>query len=217
MVIYLTGLSNCGSGAMGVPKAVAGVLTASGTGTANLDYDENYCHAPKTVTGFAGTYNVASNGRTTIAFGGYALVAYLADSNQAFLFVSDLNVLFGFGEPQAAGSFNTNAVRGTYASSATNPAAFGVTVFSGEFTADGASSTGSITGHEDIGAPSGAVSGVAFNATYSVSGSPTNGRGTMTVSSGTGGNVVIYVISPSKFVALSQNDPNPAILLFEQP
>src|SRR5260221_2186299 len=39
----------------------------------------------------------------------------------------------------------------------------------------------------------------------------------MTVSSGTGGNAVIYFISPSKFVALSQNDPNPAILVFEQP
>jgi hypothetical protein len=38
----------------------------------------------------------------------------------------------------------------------------------------------------------------------------------MTVSSGTGGNVVMYVISSSKFVALSQNDPNPAILVFEQ-
>lgn len=217
MVIYLTGLSNCGSGAMGVPKAVAGVITASGTGTLNMDYDENYCHAPKTVTGFAGTYNVASNGRTTLAFGGYALVAYLANLNQALLFVSDVNVLFGFGEPQAAGSFTTSAIKGTYAGSATNPTDFGVTIFSGEFTADGASSTGNITGHEDIGAPSGPVSGAAFNATYSVSESPTNGRGTMTVSSGTGGNVVMYVISPSKFVALSQNDPNPAILIFEQP
>jgi hypothetical protein len=211
MVIYLTGLSNCGGNA--VPKAVAGVVAADGAGAVNLDYDENYCHAPKTVTGFAGTYSVASNGRTTFAFGGYALVAYLANSNQVFLFVSDPNVLFGFGEPQAAESLTTNAVKGTYAGSATNPPAFGVTVFSGEFAADGA---GSITGHEDIGAPSEPVSGEAFNATYSVSASPTNGRGTMTVSSGTGGNVVMYVISPSKFVALSQNDPNPAILLFEQ-
>jgi hypothetical protein len=124
--------------------------------------------------------------------------------------------LFGFGEPQAAGSLTTSTVKGTYAGSATNPAAFGVTVFSGEFTADGASSTGNIAGREDIGAPSGPVSGTAFNATYSVSGSPTNGRGTMTVSSGTGGNAAIYAISPSKFVALSQNDPNPAILVFEQ-
>ena len=217
MVIYLTGLSNCGSGAVGVPKAVAGLLTAGGAGTLNLDFDENYCHAPRTVTGFSGTYSVASNGRATMALSGYALVVYLVTANQAFLFVSDNNVLFGFGEPQASGSFTNNAVKGTYAGSATSPASFGVTVFSGEFSADGASTTGNITGHEDIGAPSGPVSGAAFNATYSVSSSPTNGRGTMTVSSGTGGSAVVYVISPSKFVALSLNDPNPAILLFEQP
>jgi hypothetical protein len=217
MVIYLTGLSNCGSGAVGVPKAVAGLLTAGGTGTLNLDFDENYCRAPRTVTGFSGTYSVVGNGRTTMALGGYALVAYLVSLNQAFLFVSDNNVLFGFGEPQIAGSLTNGAVKGAYAGSTTYPASFGVTVFSGEFTAEGASPTGNITGHEDIGAPSGTVSGAAFNATYSVSSSPTNGRGSMTVSSGTGGNAVIYVISPSKFVALSQNDPNPAILVFEQP
>lgn len=216
MVIYLTGLSNCGSGAMGVPKAVAGLITADGTGTLNLDFDENYCHAPRTVTGFSGTYGVASNGRTTIALGGYALVAYLAGADQAFLFVSDGNVLFGVGEPQTAGPFTNGVVQGTYAGSATYPASFGVTVFSGEFTADGASTTGNISGHEDVGAPSGSVSGEAFQGSYSVSSSPTNGRGTMTVSSGTGGNAVFYVISPTKFVALSQYDPNPAILVFEQ-
>ena len=216
MVIYLTGLSNCGSGAVGVPKAVAGLFTAGSNGTLSLDFDENYCRAPRTVTGFSGTYSVASNGRTTIALAGYALVAYLANVDQAFLFVSDNNVLFGFGEPQAAGAFTNGAVKGTYAGSATNPASFGVTVFTGEFTTDGVSPTGNITGHEDIGAPSGQASGAAFNATYSVSSSPTNGRGTMTVNSGTGGNAVIYVISPSKFVALSQNDPNPTILVFEQ-
>lgn len=213
MVIHLTGLSTCGSGAAGVPKAVAGVITAGGAGSLSLDYDENYCHAPNTVTAFSGTYSVASNGRTTITLGGNALVAYLAGANQTFLFDSDGNVLFGVGEPQTAGPFTNGVVKGTYAGSATDPQSFGVTVFSGEFTADGAST---ISGQEDVGAASGAVSGEAFNASYSVSSSPTNGKGTMTVSSGTGGNVVFYMISPTKFVALSQNDPNPAILVFEQ-
>jgi hypothetical protein len=215
MVIYLTGLSTCGTGT-DVPKAVAGLLTANGSGAVSLTYDENYCRAPNSVTGLAGTYNVASNGRTSITLGGYALVSYLVGLNQAFLFVADNNVLFGFGEPQAAGSFTDGAAQGTYAGSTATPASFGVVVFSGEFTADGASPTGRVTGHEDVGDPGGPVSGSAFNATYSVSPSPTNGRGTMTVTSGTGGNAVIYVISPSKFVGLSLNDPNPAILIFEQ-
>jgi hypothetical protein len=212
-VISLTGLSMCGS-ASGVPKAVAGLLTTNGSGALSLTYDENYCRAPNSVSGAAGTYSVASNGRTTMAIGGYSLVAYLVNLNQVFLFVSDSNVLFGVGEPQA-GSFNSSALKGTYAGYATNPAAFGVVVFSGEFAADGAIPTGNISGTEDIGAPSGPVSGAAFKATYSVTPSPTNGRGTMTVTSGTGGNAVIYMISSTKFVAVSQNDPNPAILEFE--
>jgi len=214
MVIYLTGSSMCGSGS-GVPKAVAGLLTTYGAGALSLTYDENYCRAPNSVTGAAGTYSVAANGRAAIAIGGYRLVAYLVKPNQAFLFVSDANVLFGPGEPQAAGSFTNSTLKGTYAGFATNPADFEVVVFSNAFGADGATTTGNMTGTEDIGATSGPVSGEAFKATYSISPSPTNGRGTMTVTSGTGGNALIYMISASKFVAISLNDPNPAILEFE--
>jgi hypothetical protein len=215
MVIYLTGLSTC-TNVPNVPKAGAGLLTANGSGAFSLTYDENYCRAPNGFSDAAGTYSVAGNGRTPITLGGFSLVAYLVNVNQIFLFVSDPNVLFGFGEPQAGGSFSNSALNGMYAGYATNPAAFAVTVFSGEFSADGATPTGNMTGTEDIGTPTGPVSGQAFKATYSVTPSPTNGRGTMTVSSGTGGNAVIYMISPSKFVAVSLDDPNPAVLDFEQ-
>src|SRR5437667_6825018 len=216
MVIYLTGRSVCGGGTGSVPKAGAGLLTANGNGAFSLTYDENYCRAPNAFTDAPGTYSVASNGRTSITVGGFNLVAYLEDLNQIFLFVSDSNVLFGFGEPQAAGSLTNSALKGTYAGFATTAAAFGVVVFSGEFSADGATPTGNITGAEDMGVPSGPVSGATFRATYSVASSPTNGRATMTVTSGTGGNAVIYMISASKFVAVSLNDPNPAVLIFEQ-
>ena len=216
MVIYLTGLSVCGGGTGSVPKAGAGLLTANGSGAFSLTWDENYCRAPNSFTDAPGTYSVASDGRTSITVGGFNLVAYLVNLNQIFLFVSDSNVLFGFGEPQAASSFTNTTLKGMYAGFATNPAAFGVLVFSGEFSADGATPTGNITGAEDIGAPSGPVSGATFTATYSLASSPTNGKGTMTVTSGTGGNAVIYMISASKFVAVSLSDPNPAVLIFEQ-
>ena len=215
MVISLTGHSACGS-VSGVPKVVAGLLTTNGAGALSLTYDENFCRAPNSVTGASGTYSVAGNGRAAITIGGYSLVAYLVDLNRIFLFVSDSNVLFGAGEPQASESFTNSALRGAYAGFATDPVSFGTTVFSGEFAADGTSPTGTITGAEDIGSSGGPSGGVAFHATYSVAASPTNGRGTMTVSSGTGGSVVIYMISPSKFVAISLNDPNPAVLDFEQ-
>jgi hypothetical protein len=214
MVIYLTGHSACGT-VSGIPKAVAGLLTTNGSGALSLTYDENFCSAPNSVTGAAGTYSVASNGRAAITIGGYNLVAYLVNTNQIFLFVSDVNVLFGAGEPQDTGSFTNGTLKGIYAGYATDPVSFKVVAFSGEFATDGASPTGNMTGAEDIGAPSGPVSGAPFKATYSVSPSPTNGRGTMTVTSGTGGNAIIYMISVSKFVAVSQNDPNPAILEFD--
>src|SRR3989449_124083 len=214
MVIYLTGLTRCSSGSS-VPKAGAGLLTANGSGALSLTWDEGYCRAPSSFTDAAGTYSVATNGRTSITIGGSILVAYLVSLNQAFFFDFDSNVLFGFGEPQAAGSFNNSTLKGTYAGYATNPADFGVVVFSGEFSANGASLTGSFTGTEDIGTPSGPNSDVAFNSTYSISPSPTNGRGTMTITSGNGGTAVIYMISPSKFVAVSPNHPHPPVFLFE--
>src|SRR5260370_1599357 len=212
-VISLTGHSACGT-LSGVPKAVVGLLTTNGSGALSLTYDENFCSAPNSVTGAAGTYSVTGNGRASITIGGYALVAYLMNPNHMFLFVSDSNVLFGVGEPQTAVSFTNASLKGAYAGLATNPVGYGVTVFSGEFSANGTSPTGTMTGTEDIGAPSGPHPGVAFNATYSISPSPTNGRRMMTATSRTGGNVVIYMISPAKFVAISQSDPNPAVLDF---
>ena len=214
MIIYLTGLSTGCGGVGGVPKAVAGLLTADGNGAFSLTFDENFCSAPRSVTDMAGTYTVTSNGRTSIAVGGYSLVAYLVNSNQMILFVTDSNVLFGFGEPQATGSFSNSALNGRFAGFTTDPVEFGVVVRSGEFTADGASPTGNIIGTEDIGASSGPVPGVAFNGTYSISSSPTNGRGTMSDTSG--GSAAIYVISTSKFVAVPLSEPKPAILIFEQ-
>jgi hypothetical protein len=193
---------------------IAGLLSTNGVGVASLTYDQNCGGGSSSVTGLAGTYDVTSNGRAAFRLGGAYIAAYLVSSNQAFFIVPDGSVLFGFGEAQAAGSFTNTAVMGKYAGSPTTPAALGVVMFSGEFTADGASPTGNITGIEDIGAPNGPTLGAAVNATYSISSSPTNGRGTM--SGGIGGNAIVYVVSPSKFVVVSASDLNPALLIFEQ-
>jgi len=50
---------------------------------------------------------------------------------------------------------------------------------------------------------------------YSISSTPTNGRGTFTGSVG-GSSAIVYVVSPTKFVVISTTDPNPAVLAFEQ-
>jgi len=215
MVMYLTGRagSGCGGGTAPAPNVLAGVINANSVGGLNLTYDQNCGGAPTSATGLLGTYSVASNGRAAIRVGTNYVVAYLVSSNQAFFVVPDSSVLFGFGEPQAAGVFTNGAVNGTYAGSTTTPATLGIAIFSGEFTADGASPAGNIAGVEDIGAPSGASIGVSANATYTVSSTPTNGRGT--IAGSFGGNGVLYVVSPSKFVAVSLSNANPAVLMFE--
>jgi hypothetical protein len=195
---------------------LAGLLTADSNGALTLTYDQNCGGTPNFSSSHMGTYRVAGNGRSSITAGTDAWVAYLVSSNQAFLLGTDSSALLGFGEPQAAGALGNNAVMGTYAGFTTSIATFGAGTFSGEFTADGASPTGNITGTEDIGNLSGPNSGVAFNATYSLSASPTNGRGTMSVTSPSGGSAILYVVSGSKFVAVSLSDPNPAVLIFEQ-
>jgi hypothetical protein len=159
--------------------------------------------------------SVASNGRTGIQLGGSYLVAYLVNSNEAFFIVPDSSVLFGFGDPQSATSLTNSALSRAYAGLATVPMTLGVTIFSGEFLANGASPSGTITGSEDIGAPAGASSGLSVNSSYSISSTPTNGRGTFTGSVG-GSRAIVYVVSPSKFVVVSASDPNPAVLVFEQ-
>lgn len=216
MVLYLTGRagSGCGGGTGPASNVLAGLLSANGTGGLNLTYDQNCGGSPTSATGLLGTYSLGSNGRAAIRVGTNYLVAYLVSPNEAFFIVPDSSVLFGFGEPQAPGSFTNTTVSGTYAGSTTTPATLGVAIFSGEFTADGASPTGNITGIEDIGAPNGASTGIAANGTYNVSSIPTNGRGTMAGS--IGGNAIIYTVSASKFVVVSLSDLNPAVLIFEQ-
>jgi len=215
VVIYLTGRSEsgCGGGTAPAPNVLAGLLTADGIGAVGLTYDQNCGGAPTSVTGLPGTYSVTSNGRAAFRLGGAYVAAYMVSANQAFFIVPDSSVLFGFGEPQAAGSFTNSAVNGTYDGLTTTPATLGVAIFSGEFTADGASPTGNITGIEDIGSPSGPSSGVSVSAAYSISSSPTNGRGT--IAGSIGGNGIIYGISASKFVVVSLSDTNPAVLMFE--
>ncbi len=213
MVIYLTGQSYC-NGLNTSSDVIVGSLGADSNGALTLIFDENCGGIAASDNSLTGTYSVASNGRTSIVVG-HGVIAYLVNQNQAFLIGNDGNVLFGFGEPQAAGPLANSSVSGGYAGLATNPATAGVTIFSGEFTADGASPTGNLTGTEDIDGATGPISGAPFKAMYSISSAPTSGRGAVTMVSSSGASGVAYVISSSKFVILPLNDPNPSIWLFE--
>jgi len=208
MVLYLTGQAVCASGGSVAPNVLVGLLTSNGNGALALAYDENCGGVHTSVTSLSGTYTVSGNGRVSIGVGASAATAYLVSSNQVFLVSS---AFFGFGDPQAAGTFTNGSMMGRYSGATSYAASLGTVIFSGEFTANGASPTGYITGTEDIGAPSGPTSGMAVNATYTIS---SNGRGT--IAGSIGGSAIVYVVSTSKFVVVSLSDPNPAVLIFMQ-
>ncbi len=215
IVMNLSGRTGAGCGATSpAPNVMAGLLTGNGSGGLTLSYDQNCGGVVTSLAGLSGSYSIDNRGRAALRLGTNYVAAYVVDSNEAFFIVPDSTVLFGFGQPQALGAFSNSSVQGVYAGSTTNPMTLGVVIFSGEFTADGASPTANLAGTEDIGTPNGPSLNVVANATYSVSYSPTNGRGTIAGSIGSTG--VMYVISPSKFVVVSLSDQHPAVLVFEQ-
>ena len=213
MVIYLTAHSTCGSATTASPIVLAGLLTGNGSGALNVTFDQNCGGVPVSFTNVPGTYSVASDGRVSMTIGPHNVVAYLVNPDRAFILGTDSS---GFGEVHPAGPYTNGSVAGTYAGSPIYPASAEVTIFSGEFNANGTSPTGTIIGTEDTGSLAGPSSGSAFNATYSISSSPTSGRGNMTITSGAGGSAIVYVASPSEFVAIPMNDSNPAVWLFQK-
>src|SRR6266481_2962410 len=131
MVMYGSG----GTGGPGGPGPEGGLLTADGIGMLQVDFN-GVCWAEG---GGSGTYTVASNGRTAIRAGGGYAAAYLVGSNEAFFILPDSCASFGFGEPQAPGTLTNTAIAGNYAGSTAIPTNVRGVIFSGEFTADGAS------------------------------------------------------------------------------
>lgn len=213
-IVGFTSLSLNGGMVMygsGTGAGEAGLLTADGIGLLTLDFN-GACAGEG---GGNGTYTVASNGRTAIRIGPAYAVAYLVNSNEAFFIVPDPCVSLGFGEPQSSGSITNSAIAGNYAGSTAIPTNVKDVIFSGEFTADGASPTGTFSGTEDIGAPSGPSLGVPANYTYSISSSYTNGSGWLYVNGSRAG--IVFVISPSKFVVVYW-DPSfyQSLLIFER-
>jgi len=231
MVMYFTGVRACTGG---------GLIAANGIGGLTLTLDLG-CVSGGGATNDPGTYVVAPSGRVDIRDSlnsGYA-AAYLVGSNQAFLITPDssggTSAPSGFGEPQASGPLTNSSVQGRYVGSTVSPNSLNQTIFSGVFTADGAST---LAGTEDISAASGPRLAVATTATYSSISSfpataPTNGRGSISGSFGAIGNFpappgnnfpgIIYVISPSKFIVLSSGNisgsgsvVDPVLLIFEQ-
>jgi hypothetical protein len=157
----------------------------SGAGTFDLQFDQVSGGVASLSQSAAATYNVTSNGRTTVSYisGGNAVnyVYYLDSMNDGFIVGESGNAAeFGFFQPQTGGPFTAATINGTLASGTFLPMVPASPNLATEITLN--------NGALSANTPAGALSG-----TYTIAPS---GRGTASVNLPAlgGSNLVFYVI-----------------------
>ena len=205
-VFYITDLDN--SSSPPATEVQLGLASAtSGTVTVKIyDKDGSAALTSQTMTL---TYSVASNGRVTLTGGGGGNpVFYLSGQNQSFFVGTDNGATSGTMENQTSTSSFT---AGTFFGGTVNPATNqgGETIVAG--TADGA---GNVTGTDDNSNGSGLTANETFTGTYSFI---SDGTGTLSVTSSSGGDTLTTImISPTKFVGISQTENHPRVMIFQR-
>jgi Putative Ig domain len=223
----------------------AGVLAPVPTTTANcaagvancvtLNYDENNAGTVDSPS-LIGNFQISSNGRVTFTFNQLSgtqltavpaprlAVAYLYGAGQGFIMGADSSVTTGLLEQQETGvTFSDASIDDNYTLSTAFPAENQVPNLIGETTASG---TGTLLGTIDEVTPppaSNLTQSVTPNLDQSLVGTYGNvsatGRATMTTNSpiGVPTNLVLYIVSPGSFRAISTDpgDANPQVFLFD--
>jgi large repetitive protein len=234
-----------GTGLDGSNSSVfAGLLTPVPSNTPNctpqvancvtMNYDENNGGAVSSPS-LIGNYQISANGRAAFTFnavnGGQLTpvstprmaVAYLYGPGQAFTMGSDKAVTTGRIEQQTGVAFANSSILDSYTLSAAFPVENQVDNVIGETTASG---TGSILGTLDEVTPpptSSLSQSVTPNLGQSLVASYASisalGRGTLTTNSPVGfpTNLVIYIVSPASFRAVSvdTSDQHPEVFFFD--
>ena len=176
--------------------------------------DMNNAGTLSTVPG-SGTYGAvdSATGRFTLTppLGITPLVGYLASANQAFLVGADSIVTAGTFQAQSGGPFTNSSVNFTgffgdqaFASAPVQPpkGILPATLSTGVMTFDGA---GNLSATSDENQSGVLLPGRPTNDAYSVT---SNGRVTLN-----SGSLILYMVSPTKFVAMDAvpTDPNPTL------
>ena len=189
---------------------LAGLLTANGTSTVGVSYDQNDGGTVSLGNTATGTYiaDPSTNGR--MAFTGLGprfAAAYLTAPNQGILIGSDAAVTYGLLQAQTTPPLSSTSILGGYTLSAEmtlDPAALDITGQLDSLTGNG-SMTGILDEADNDGTAHTDQTVVIPN--YVVA--PT-GRGTMQIGSTIGlpSGMVFYMVSPSSFSGIS-SDSNP--------
>ena len=203
-----------GSGLDGANSSVfAGLLTGDGVSAANLTFDQNDGGTVTLNNQAAGSFTADPSANGRFAFTGLGArisAAYLTAPNQGLLIGSDAAVTYGRIDAQTSvAPFNSASILGGYTLSA--PATLDAATLNIVGQLNSPNGTGSIQGTLDEVDNNGTAHSAQSVAgtTYAITGS-TTGRGTMTTNSPIGlpTNLIIYVVSPSSFRAISA-DSNP--------
>jgi hypothetical protein len=207
-----------GTGLDGANSSVfAGLLTGvtnHNVNTANVSYDQNDGGTVSTFTNPAPgsfTPDPSGNGRFALTgLGARISAAYLTAPNQGLLIGSDAAVTYGRLDAQTSvAPFNTASILGGYTLSA--PASLDAATLNIIGQLNSPNGTGSMQGTLDEVDNNGTAHSPQnlSGTSYAITGT-TTGRGTMTTNAQTGlpTNLIIYVVSPSSFRAISA-DSNP--------
>ena len=191
------------------PSGLLGFLKFDGNGNITATTDQNLGGTLSTPS-YTGTYNIASNGRTTLTGFGSSTVVFYLSNNVAFTLGTDAAVMAGTIVPQVASSPSNSSINGNYLGATLQTVLPSVTV---EADSDNADGNGNLTLFYDTSGPGGPQQGLTASATYSVD---STGRAPVVVNGNTVGIAYIATSTNSsgasggKVLVLS-TDANPKI------
>ncbi len=189
-----------------VPDVLLALVTFDGKGGMTVSTDEN-SGGNLSANSYTGTYNVETNGRTTLTgFGSSPIVFYLS-SNIAFTVSGDAAVTAGTIVPQSGSPYSNSSINGSYQGGTIVAVLPSVTVEADSATPDG---NGNFPLTFDTSGPGGPQQGLSLNATYSVD---STGRSPLTANGNTIG--IAYVVNRSRVLVLS-TDANPKVNSIEK-
>ena len=201
-----------------------GQITANGSGTiSSASIDQNADAAILTASS-TGSYTVASSGRGIVSITGLRQeVVYVVDTNKGFILEGTTtdpgnDVGLGFFEAQTGAPFSNASLTGQFQFATIDPSTNFVTDISGIVTAGAVNPPFSGTTDSSDSTPS-LDPDHSFTAVYSTN-VGSNGRAAITVtpSGQTPTPIILWIISPNKFVAVDGDASltNTAVLIFEK-
>ncbi len=177
-----------------------------GAGGITVTTDENNGGTLSTHS-YTATYNVETNGRTTLTGVGSSPIVFYLSSSIGFIVAGNASVTAGTLVPQTGSPYSNSSISGSYQGASIVAVLPSVTVEADSANPDG---NGNYPLFYDISGPGGPQQGLSLNATYTVD---STGRAPLIVNGNTVG--IAYVVNPSKIWVLS-TDANPKVNSLEK-